>query len=140
MLEDQPKRGRGRPKGSRNKPKSPVPAISLGPVAVEQVPEASALGAATEAPSLLDGYRKTAAQLEKALAVEVDAKTIASLSATLNSTRKFIGQLTGELQLTEAKIVRSDAWKNILARVEMIVAKHPEAASELAAYFRSLET
>ncbi len=90
--------------------------------------------------SLLEHYQWTAKQLRGALDTETDAKTIASLSATLNRTHWHIGQLTGEAQLTESKIVRSDAWRNILTRIEQVLAKYPEAATELAAYFESLET
>jgi hypothetical protein len=145
------KRGRGRPKGSRNKPK---PIIWQPPPDPPPTAEAtgSVAGHGNTAPvdvgsggTLLDKYRAIAARTEAALdRASADPaslpKDITSLTSTLNRTYWHIGQLTGEAQLTETKIVRSDAWKNVLTRIEAVLAKHPEAAAELAAYFESLES
>ena len=123
--------GAGRPKGG-----SKARAKAL--VARATYPTPPAGGPAHDA-SLLDQYRKTAEQLEKVLSVEIDPKVVASLSTTLNRTYWHIGQLTGEAQLTEAKIVRSEAWRNILTRFEQVLSKHPTAAADLATLFESLE-
>jgi hypothetical protein len=116
------------------------PSVDPPPPSASAVTTASDTSKAPSGGSLLDGYRATAEQIERALSTETDPKMIASLSTTLNRTRWHIGQLTGEAQLTENKILRSEAWRNVLTRIEQIASKHPDAAVELAAYFESLET
>ena len=94
--------------------------------------------APTQGGALLEGYRRTAKQLEAALEVETDTKAVTQISTALNRTYWHIGQLTGEAQITEAKIVRSDAWKNVLTRIEQALIPFPDAASALAKLFESL--
>ncbi len=124
--------GAGRPKKKSRVREARRPAPSV------VVPLAAAPTAAP-ATSLLEGFRKTEKALEAALEDALEPKEIAAISTTLNRTRWHIGQLTGEATITEAKIIRSDAWKRMLFHVEQVLTKHPEAASEMAAYFESLD-
>jgi hypothetical protein len=153
VVTEVPKRGRGRPKGSRNKPKAPPLQDARSSSLLGHIVEIEAPAVASRAGGvpvsgascsggepLLERYQRTARSLESALERETDTKIVASLSTTLNRTYWHIGQLTGEAQLTEAKIVRSEAWRNMLTRIEQVLGKHPEAAAELAEYFESLET
>lgn len=133
---DQPRR-RGRPPGSKNRPKPPPRGNDdAAPVLGVVAPSAGSSTPATSA--ILDGHQATAERLQAALATEKDPKVIASLSSTLNRTLWHIGKLTGEGDITESQIVRSKAWRSFLAKLEPILERHPECAAELHAFLESV--
>jgi hypothetical protein len=134
-MQNAPKR-RGRPPGSKNRPKSDAAALPQRPN------EGTLVSAGSPAPSrdggeLIATYRDTAAQLQAALASETDPKVVASLSSTLNRTLWHIGKLTGEGDITESQIVRSKAWRAFLAKLDPLLERYPDFAADLHGFLES---
>jgi hypothetical protein len=166
-MNEQPiKRGRGRPRGSRNKPKvqgtgdarasalgvqTPLaspPRTPIGSPAEPRVTpgaQAPAVGSvpacdATPAvDSTLDALVKQRDELQRrfdALGDLAMPRDIAALDGSIRQTTRLIAELRGETKLTPQKIVRSEAWQVLLARLGAALAPFPEA---MAAVIKALE-
>jgi hypothetical protein len=136
--------GAGRPKGSKSKRAAPItidPVASVPSPRFEHAPVTVALP--TDAASLLAYHHAELAAREAELETckrwaSTDARDVTALRMGKDRTLKAIAELTGATRVTEAKIVASDAWRVMFGEIVLLLAKHPEALSELKAYFDSL--
>lgn len=94
--------------------------------------------------SAVEELRRTVAQLTRKLEAlegdpDVSPAHYAQVANAKTSAVAKLARLTGEDELTPQMIVRSKAWRDILATLEPIFARHPHALAEIAAALRSLE-
>jgi len=144
-VDEQPiKRGRGRPRGSRNKPKTLTRGNGGGapvlPVA-DLRPVARAAAAPVARPGNADTIGALEAQLDAmqrrfdALEANAHPRDVAALDAAIRAHTKQIAEMRGELKLTEAKIVRSEAWRDMVAKFGRVLAPFPEAMAAIVEAF-----
>lgn len=116
---DAPRRGRGRPKGSRNKSKGNG-AIQPQALPKKNNPE--------RAKSAADELRQTVAQIDARIAF-AQANGSEPLSPLYNSKTNALAKLaklTGEDEVSMQQIVRSKAWADYLARLEAALEGFPD--------------
>ena len=134
---EQPKRGRGRPRGSRNKPKGEAVqrAESL------PAPLARVAARADDAPVGSIEYHeaqraKLQALFDALLVSEVPAlpKDYAALDAGIARHSKAIAELRGEVRLTVSKIVKSELFITWFAGLLESIRDEPKAVEKIVAY------
>lgn len=120
------KRGPGRPRGSRNKPKHGVaqaqpahaPARASSPAA-----DVSGLGSI----EYHEAQRNKLQALFDALPPNALPKDFAALDAGIARHSRIIAELRGETRVTELKILKSEAWAALWLRIENALDPHPDA-------------
>jgi hypothetical protein len=81
--------------------------------------------------AVIDLLRVTRAQLEAALAdEEVPYRERAQLITSATGLCRLLARLSGQLEITEAQIVRSAPFKRLLDKLDAVLEKHPAAARD----------
>lgn len=140
---DEPKRGRGRPKGSKNK------RPELGPRVDSRGGETLALPRSTSGPSpatpagtrasleadrdrLLASIRAAGEKTCAACLRGGDAKVEAALQSQLNGVNRMLLQITGEKSPTDTSLIRSPQWSRLKAKLfDALSKKHPDAWADV---------
>lgn len=118
-------------------PAAVIGAVAAPPVVAVPIPPAVNLSAVAVNRSTLDRIDRQLAGLENA---EVkNAGQLASLYNARSTAAKQLSRLTGEDEITEAQIVRSSAWRAVMALLEPVLDKHPDCASDIADLLSRLE-
>lgn len=137
-----PKRGRGRPKGSKNRPKPgasvepKVGGIPQGPSYPERAGRDS-----TPAPGLTQRAALEADRERLLKSIETadgdecpacnrggDAKLEAALQSQLNGVNRMLLQITGERAPSDSSLVKSPQWIRLKAKLfDVLSKKHPKA-------------
>jgi hypothetical protein len=153
-------RKRGRPPGSKNRPKELqglAREIGVTPVAASIDSPIPTLIPSGPVPPPALGSNTTRAQLEsdrdrllKAIADEHadpcemcgragDPKVHAALQSQLNGVTRMMLRITGETAPTDANLIRSPQYLRLKADLLTVLKKHPAALAEVAAAFDTAE-
>jgi hypothetical protein len=76
------------------------------------------------------------ARLEKD--AEATPRDRAAVATSLTSATRLLARLSGQLEITEAAIVRSHPWRRLMDLLDAVHAVHPEAAKAWAAALRQV--
>lgn len=80
----------------------------------------------------LQGIRNRIAAAE---AGDANPSTIATLENAYTAAVRLYAKLAGELEITEATIMRSSAWAKLMKRLREVLELHPDAAKAIEAAF-----
>lgn len=134
MAEEKKKRGRGRPPGSRNKPKLGEPKLGVSSklialAASPEIPTAAPLGTLAYHEAQLARLQQKYDQLT-ALPLALP-RDYSMLDAGISRHLRAIAELKGETKITELKILKSEAWLALWFRIERALERHPEALADV---------
>lgn len=144
-MSDEPKRGRGRPPGVKNRPKSSVDgAVERGSIVERALPAPSGTTrAALEADRdrLLEGIEQCKGRKDPVSgATFTDWDMVAKLQSQLNGVQRMLLRITGETAPTDANLIRSPQYVRLKADLLTVLKKHPAALADVAAVFDTAET
>lgn len=127
MSDEAPKRGRGRPKGSRNKKTAAGPIPESG----ARTPPSSYSENKNERTTLEyheRQFRSLQEHYDKLTdSTEALPRDFAVLDAGMARHLKAIAELKGETKITEPKIIKSEAWIVLWDRIARTLERFPEA-------------
>ncbi len=133
---NEPKRGRGRPKGSKNqRPANPV----VGVVAPATVVDCSISPVTTTRASLeadrdriLQSIADSSGTPCPACTRGGDPKVEAALQSQLNGINRMLLRISGETAPADANLVKSPQWSRLKAKLfDCLSKKHPKAWADL---------
>lgn len=137
----EPKRGRGRPRGSRNKPKVPAAAGAGVERRPSLEPPVRVASPASDGPIGSIEYHeaqraKLQALFDALLQIDPPAlpKDYASLDAGIARHSKAIAELRGEVRLTVSKIVKSELFVTWFTGLLESIRDEPKAVEKIVAY------
>lgn len=136
---DEPKRKRGRPRGSKNRQPSNLPdAPSLTVGAAVDPPSPSAPPGQTQRAALEADRDRLLASIGDAGKQQCgaclrggDPKVEAALQSQLNGVHRMLLRITGESAPADANLIRSPQWQRLKAKIFGVLEKHPAAWAEL---------
>lgn len=122
------KRGRGRPKGSKNRPTTPLGRPNEGTLAGgSSSPSTTRAGLEADRDRLLKGIQ----ECEEADGA-TDWKTVAALQSQLNGVTRMLLRISGETAPTDTNMVRSPQFGRFMALLcDCLSKKHPKAWADV---------
>lgn len=149
----------GRPKGSRNRPKSvPANAGILGALDERPIPETASadLEPIQQSTSTAPTTRQTLEEDRQRLLTGIDEckratiidgvphewtdwKTVAALQAQLNGVNRMLLKITGETAPTDANLIRSPQYLRLKAELIATLKQHPDALADVVKVFDTAE-
>lgn len=87
----------------------------------------------------LDELQSTVDAIDATLAGDVPATAKAALFRARIDAIHRMSVLRGEHELTPQQLLRSKPWRDVMARIEPILERHPEVAAEIADALEALE-
>jgi hypothetical protein len=137
-----PKRGRGRPKGSKNRRAVDVTAEAPDGAPGQELPVTTVTSTApsgTQRAALEADRERLLASIKAAGEKECmtchrggDAKVEAALQSQLNGVNRMLLQITGEKSPTDTSLIRSPQWSRLKAKLfDALSKKHPDAWADV---------
>lgn len=149
-MTDTPKRGRGRPPGSKNRPKGSQPATAdvtpasrptVDPPSPAPAPLLGTTRATLEADRdrLLAGITACESVPNVDGSTSKDWKTIAALQGQLNGVNRMLLRITGETAPTDANLIRAPQYLRLKNDLIAALKKHPAALADVVRVFDTAE-